>query len=188
MQPFYKRFSVVTGFALLLVLLIANGIVIRRQLAVQVANQAWVTHTQEVLLELSQTESLLKDAETGQRGYLYTHEPKYLAPYNLAISQIDAHIQKLSQLTADNPDQLNNVARLGLLAKQKLTELSTTVALDQAGNFAGARALVLTNGGLFTMEKIRALVDEMEMTEGSLNTLRTEAYRHSVRITVTCIY
>jgi PAS domain S-box-containing protein len=188
MQPFYKRFSVVTGFALLLVLLIANGIVIRRQLAVQVANQAWVTHTQEVLLELSQTESLLKDAETGQRGYLYTHEPKYLAPYNLAISQIDAHIQKLSQLTADNPDQLNNVARLGLLAKQKLTELSTTVALDQAGNFAGARALVLTNGGLFTMEKIRALVDEMEMTEGSLNALRTEAYRHSVRITVTCIY
>ena len=188
MQPFYKRFSVVTGFALLLVLLIANGIVIRRQLAVQVANQAWVTHTQEVLLELSQTESLLKDAETGQRGYLYTHEPKYLTPYNLAISQIDAHIQKLSQLTADNPDQLNNVARLGLLARQKLTELSTTVALDQAGNFAGARALVLTNGGLFTMEKIRALVDEMEMTEGSLNALRTEAYRHSVRITVTCIY
>ncbi len=52
MQPFYKRFSVITGFFVLLVLLIINGIVIRRQLGVQVANQAWMAHTQEVLLEL----------------------------------------------------------------------------------------------------------------------------------------
>ena len=188
MQPFYRRFSVVTGFALLLLLLLANGVVIRRQLAAQVASQAWVYHTQEVLLELSQTESLLKDAETGQRGYLYTHEQKYLAPYNFAVAQIDTHVRKLSQLTADNPDQLANAARLGLLAKEKLAELSTTIALDQAGNPDAARALVLTNGGLFTMEKIRALVDEMQRSETALNELRTEAYRRSVRITVACIY
>ena len=188
MQPFYKRFSVVTGFALLLVLLIANGVVIRRQLAAQVANQGWVYHTQEVLLELSQTESLLKDAETAQRGYLYTHETKYLAPYNLAVTQIDLHIQTLSRLVADNPDQLANAARLGLLAKQKLTELSATVALDQSGDSAAARALVLTNGGLFTMEKIRALIDEMQHNEAALNEVRTTAYRQSVLITVACIY
>jgi CHASE3 domain sensor protein len=72
MQPFYKRFSVITGFAALLLLLLANGLVIRQQLATQVENQSWVRHTAEVLLQLSDTESLLKDAETGQRGYLYT--------------------------------------------------------------------------------------------------------------------
>ncbi len=42
----------------------------------------------EVLLQLSNTESLLKDAETGQRGYLYTGDPRYLAPYDLAVTQI----------------------------------------------------------------------------------------------------
>ena len=188
MQPFYKRFSVVTGFLLLLLLLVANSIVIRRQLAVQVMNQVWLYHTQQVLLEVSETESLLKDAETGQRGYLYTHEPRYLEPYNLAVDQIDDHIQRLERLAADNPDQLANAARLGLLAKQKLAELSKTIALDQSGNRDGARALVLTNRGLFTMEKIRALVDEMQGNEDALNAARTAAYWHSVRVTIACVY
>ena len=188
MQPFYKRFSVVTGFSLLLLLLVANGVVIRRQLAVQITNQVWVYHTQQVLLELSQTESLLKDAETGQRGYLYTHESRYLEPYNLAVTQIDNHIQKLSQLVADNPDELANAVRLGFLARQKLAELSKTIALDQSGHPDAARAFVLTNRGFFTMEKIRALIDEMQRMEHALNAARTADYWHSVRVTVACVY
>jgi PAS domain S-box-containing protein len=187
-QPFYKRFSVVTGFILLLLLLVANSIVLRRQLSVQVTNQVWVYHTQEVLLEVTQTESLLKDAETGQRGYLYTHEASYLAPYNLAVTEIDSHITRLSQLVADNPDELANVARLRLLAKQKLNELSTTIQLDQSGNPDAARALVLTNRGQFTMEKIRALTTEMLRKEEALNAARTADYWQSVRVTIACVY
>ena len=187
-QPLYKRFSVVTGFLVLLLLLVANTVVIRRQLAVQVDNQAWVYHTQQVLLELTQTESLLKDAETGQRGYLYTHEPRYLEPYTLAITQIDNHIRKLGRLVADNPDQLANAARLGLLAKQKLNELAKTIELYQSGNPDAARTLVLTDRGLFTMEKIRALIDEMQREDNALDTARTAAYWHSVRVTIACVY
>ncbi len=188
MKPVYKRFSVITGFIVLMVLLVANGIVIRRQLGVQVANQAWVYHTQQVLLELSETQSLLKDAETGQRGYLYTGEPPYLAPYNAAIPEVSAHIRKLAELTADNPDEVANAARLGLLAQQKLNELGATIALYQSGNPEAARQLVLTNAGLFTMEKIRALVGEMHRQEASLEAVRTQKYIQSIRLTVACIY
>ena len=46
---------------------------------------------------------LLTDAETGQRGFLYTGDPKYLAPYDLGLGQIEPHLQKLADLTADNP-------------------------------------------------------------------------------------
>src|SRR5271163_3964720 len=122
MQLFYKRFSVITGFFVLLVLLLVNGIVIRRQLGVQVANQAWMSRTQQVLLELTETESLLKDAETGQRGYLYTGNLRYLAPYNAAIGEVASHIRKLQDLVADSPDELTNATRMGGLAKQKLNE------------------------------------------------------------------
>ena len=72
MQTIHKRFSVITGFVLLLVVLVANAIITARQLRIQVGNQAWVARTQQVRFELSQTESILKDAETGQRGFLYT--------------------------------------------------------------------------------------------------------------------
>ena len=87
MQPFYKRFSVITGFWPP-----ADPLGRQRLRYPPPTGRAGgriryglITRS-EVLLELSQTESLLKDAETGQRGYLYTGEPKYLAPYNLALT------------------------------------------------------------------------------------------------------
>ena len=188
MQPFYKRFSVVTGFTALLVLLLINGIVIRRQVAVQVQNQQWVRHTQDVLLQISRTESLLKDAEIGQRGYLYTGVVRYLTPYDDTFRQIGGEIDKLAGLTADNPLQQDRIAKLRTLANQKLKELADTITLYRAGRLEDARALVLTNAGLLTMDKIRGLLSEMRNDEQRLEAERIREYRHSVRVTVFCIY
>jgi PAS domain S-box-containing protein len=188
MQPFYKRFSVITGFFLLLLLLLVNGLVIRRQLAVQVNNQRWVLHTEGVLLQLSRTESLLKDAETGQRGYLLTGDAQYLGPYNVAVSRIHPEIVTLAQLTEDNPAQQSRILQLRSLADRKLLEISRTMELYDTGQPNIARALVQTNAGLQTMEKIHAVIAEMQREETALEESRVESYRHSVRITIICIY
>ena len=115
-----KTLGILLGFVLLLVLLVANAWVTKRQLDVQIADQAWVAHTQQVLFELSQTESLLKDAETGQRGFLYTGDLKYLADYNRAIGQIDSHLDNLTRLTPDNLRQQARIADLRNLTHAKL--------------------------------------------------------------------
>ena len=47
--------------------------------------------------------SQLKDAETGQRGYLITGEDNYLQPYNSAIATIGKNVKQLRQLTSDDP-------------------------------------------------------------------------------------
>ena len=65
MQTLYKRSSVIGCFALLLAIVIGAAFVTKRQLDVQVRTEIWVIHTRQVLFQLSQTESLLKDAETG---------------------------------------------------------------------------------------------------------------------------
>src|SRR5215467_16084774 len=101
MRLVYKRFSVIGGFALLLAVLLINTAVTRRQLDVQDRNQGWVEHTQQVQLELAEFESLLKDTETGQRGYLYTGDPNYLEPYNKSVAQGYPHVTRLAELTAD---------------------------------------------------------------------------------------
>ena len=87
MQTAYKRLSVIAGFLTLLALLFVNALITYRELTFQVQSQAQVAHSRDVLYELSQTESLLKDSETGQRGYLYTGDLKYLTPYNSAIGE-----------------------------------------------------------------------------------------------------
>jgi PAS domain S-box-containing protein len=188
MQSFYKRFSVFAGFALLLAVLIGNAFFTRRQLGVLVANQSGVTRTRQVLYELSQTESLLKDAESGQRGFLYAGDPKYLAPYNAAIGQVQAHIDNLAQITADNPRERALIPELRVLSERKLAELAQTISLYRAGKQDEAKTLVLTDIGLIHMNEIRRVIGQMTQEESSLEAVRTTQYQHSVRGAILSIY
>jgi PAS domain S-box-containing protein len=178
-----RKVSVVAGFTLLVLLLIANALITTRKLSVQVTDQERVNHTGEVLSALKETELLLVGAETGQRGYLLTGESKYLTPYNNAVAQIDDQIQTLSRLTSDNPVEQTNVADLGIFAHQKLDELNETILLARAGNIDQAKAIVLSDRGLFIMRDFRHVAGAMQAEENQLEAIRIEAYRRSVRVT-----
>src|SRR5689334_21294436 len=102
---FYRKLSVYGGFAVLMLVLVLGAVTTRSRLAVENQNQQWVQHTQQVQLELATLESLLKDAETGQRGYLYTGATHYLEPYFIATRQIGPHLDALAALIADNSKQ-----------------------------------------------------------------------------------
>jgi PAS domain S-box-containing protein len=188
MQTARKRLSVITGFAILLALLVINAFVTRRELGVQVESRLRVDHSRQVLYELSQTQSLIKDAETGQRGFLYTGDPKYLNPYTAAIGNIGAHIDTLAELTSDNGSEQARVAQLRTLSGSKLAELARTIALYKSGQFDAAKSLVLTDAGLASMDQIRLLVAEMQREEVTLDLDRTERYQKSVQQTVASIY
>jgi PAS domain S-box-containing protein len=188
MRLIYKRFSVIGGFAILLAVLVINTAVTRRQIAVQDSNQGWVQHSQQVQLELATVVSLLKDAETGQRGYLYTGEARYLEPYNSAAQQIDSHIASLAELVADNPKQLSGVLTLSTLSKVKLDELATTIAFFSEGEKDKARGIVLSDMGKRTMDQIRATIAEMSRDESSLEAVRLQAVSDSTRSLMRTLY
>jgi PAS domain S-box-containing protein len=188
MRLIHKRFGVISGFVIVLVLLAINTAVLRHQLATQVANQEWFSRSRRVLQEVRNTDSLLKDAETGQRGYLYTGKVDYLAPYHLAAGQIDSHLQNLNAEIGHNPAQQTEAANLSVLVHQKLDELAQTISLFQSGDPEGAKALVMSDHGFRVMENIRSLIKQMEQEETSVGDLRRAAYQQSIRITVICIY
>jgi PAS domain S-box-containing protein len=183
MQTFFRQFSTIGGFTLLVLLLIVNALFTGRRLNVLVANQTWVVHSGQVLAEVEATQSLLLDAETGQRGYLLTGEARYLEPYNNAVTEIDGHIQDLSRLTADNPPEQGNVAQLGSLAHQKLDELQQTIALAQSGHVDQAKAVVLSDRGRQLMSEIRQVIQSMQTEENRLAARRDAAYARSVVFT-----
>ena len=59
--------------------------------------------------------SLLKDAETGQRGFLLTGDEAYLAPFTSAQAQVPGKIQELFDLRSSEPesgDQMETIRRL----------------------------------------------------------------------------
>lgn len=183
-----RSLGIAAGFFLLLVLLIANAFVVHRELDILVENQAWIDHTGDVLLELERTEALLTDAETGQRGYLYTGDTAYLVPYNDAVSQIDPHIDAVARLTADNPRQQQRVRDLRRLAHAKFDVLSRTIALYRSGRFDDAKTLVTSGEGLTLMRSIRTQIGQMRQEENSLDASRSARYRRSVSWTTASIY
>src|SRR3981081_566866 len=64
-----------------------------------------VTRTLEVLQRLESILSLVKDAETGQRGFLLTGEDPYLEPNINAKAQLPEAFRKARALVADDEVQ-----------------------------------------------------------------------------------
>jgi CHASE3 domain sensor protein len=77
-------------------------------------------HTRKVLETTEALISDLKDAETGQRGFLLSGDKRYLEPYENALAVIPDRLQRLTALTAAEPTQADRVKLLGSLTSQKL--------------------------------------------------------------------
>lgn len=187
MQNTFKRFSVIAGFTVLLMVLIGNGFLTRREVGAQFATAARLAESHRLLLELEKAESLLKDAETGQRGFLYTGDPRYLAPYDLAASQIDAHFAELMQMTAESPQEQESIVELRALEQTKMAEIAQTIALYREDKTDDARALVLSNYGQLTMDRFRQVIDNLERKEAAQEADRNRHYQRTVRETVASI-
>src|SRR5690348_4986459 len=93
------------GFGLALAILVTIGAVAYRSLHQLTATAGMVSHTHQVLGMLESVLSSMKDAETGQRGYLLVGEDKYLEPYLAARKLIDQQLKDLRNLTKDNNNQ-----------------------------------------------------------------------------------
>src|SRR5215210_4264792 len=105
-----KRIFVAAGIAL--AVLIVNALVSFAATRDLLASQANVAHTNQVIAQLEAILSTVKDAETGQRGYLITGELAYLEPYQSAVRRLDGQVEAARALTADSPVQQGNLQQL----------------------------------------------------------------------------
>jgi PAS domain S-box-containing protein len=99
--------------------------------------------------------STLKDAETGQRGYLLTGGEQYLEPYNSAAARMDGILSKLRDAAAVEPDQAERERTLEPLVRAKMSELATTVELRRSQGLPAALKIVETDQGKHAMDDIR---------------------------------
>lgn len=120
-----------------------------------------VTHTQKIIEQISLYLSDMKDAETGQRGYILTGDPAYLEPHTSAVEAAPKLLNDLRALIVDNPNQQRNLDRLETLTDKKFSELKRTIDLRKNGHGDDALKLILTNEGKDTMDEIRKTAEEM---------------------------
>lgn len=142
-------------------------------------DNAMVIHTQEVLEQILEISANFRTAESRQRGYILTEERQYLENFQDSLSQVDAHLQNLKKLVADNPERLEQVGRLEALIKRR-TEIMLKVldTYEHEGASQGKQAMI-KGGGLTVMNEFMNLADAMEAGEKKLLDERSSSSRDS---------
>lgn len=152
------------------VLVLAIGILAYRSDAAFRTGIEQADVTRQVVDRTNSLLSSLKDAETGQRGFLLTGEDRYLEPYRRAVVQILPDIDKLSDIETQRNriDQKQRVERLTPLVKEKLDELARTIEIRRTQGPDAALVVVRSDLGKAAMDRIRALCDEIQTTSVQL--------------------
>jgi len=142
----------ITGVALLVALVVTLTFWSFRQ----IENAAEARkHTFLVLNRADDLLSDLKDAETGQRGYLLTGDQAFLKPYLDVRGTITEHLQELYRLTSNGAAR-KHLDAVAPLVETKLAELSRLIRLRQNGDMPRALAEVGSGNGKRFMDAIRA--------------------------------
>jgi CHASE3 domain sensor protein len=157
----------VTVLATTLVLLLC-GIVSYLALRASAAAIGQVADTEDTLLSLERVLSVVRDAETGQRGFLLTENASYLEPYYAAIAALSERMATLRSKLAGEPTATRQLDELQRLIKAKTDELTKTIEFEQAGNRAAAIALVMSDQGKNLMDSIRAQIARIQAVQSQV--------------------
>jgi CHASE3 domain sensor protein len=172
------------GFTVALVIIAAIGASAYVSTQRLLEANRWVTHTHEVIEGLEHALSVLKDAETGQRGFVLTGEEPYLEPYNAATGRIQHDIDALVALTRDNPAQQESLRQVKELSDAKLLELRETIQLRRQSGLEAALEVVRSDRGKTIMDKLRSVVATMTNREQQLLEERSDAANTSANRTI----
>jgi CheY-like chemotaxis protein/signal transduction histidine kinase/CHASE3 domain sensor protein len=169
------------SFAFGLSILAALGIISYRTTNDLIENYGLQNHTYQVLDELGDLISQVKDAETGQRGYLITGERRYLEPFNDALPKIEQSLKRLKELTSDNPTQQIRLANLEPIVYQRLDVMKNGISLHDNQGFDAVKQFILTDRGKILMAEIRRISAEMENEERQLLQQRSSGTQLATR-------
>lgn len=152
-----------------------------------------IFHNFKVHQEIRSVLSAIKDAETGERGFLISADESYLERYHIGIGHADDHLEAL-QIYAERGEIIpERFASLRQLISDKRLEMEETISARRLGPdrdaFDKAKDIVITDRGKLLMDQIRTITGDMltarevEM-EKLQNLARSLATQHFIMIAV----
>lgn len=124
-----------------------------------------VAHSNLIIQKLERMLSVMKDAETGQRGYLLTGREQFLAPYQGAYQEALALVDDATALTRDNKFQQKNMAAIREIMTRRMMILQTMINKRRQGASIAETDL---DAGKAAMDALRFAVNRSEKGEEGL--------------------
>jgi diguanylate cyclase (GGDEF)-like protein len=122
----------------------------------------------------------LTDAETGSRGYLLTGQESFLEPYTKGIDALTHDMHTLNELIDGDPVATAEVAKLQVLANQRLSLLQTTQLLAPVTDLTNhAQLISQMSRGRVVAEEIRDIVSRAQEEAADLLAVRQHSLDRS---------
>ncbi len=157
-----------------------------------VMNGAKLREAQITASSLHSILDTMRDAETGQRGFLLTNDPAYLKPYNDVLGRLPGQLADLDAETIDGQLQKSDVEFIHTMVNEKMSELGKTIDLRRSQGFDAALAIVKNDSGRQSMEaignRIAVLLSGQEAVIATRDSWRqTLRDAHSVAVAFTLV-
>lgn len=151
-------------------------------------SSALLTQTYKVNLELGKIFSHLKDAETGQQGFIITNDPIYLRPYNVGRENINSSFAELKVLGNDNPAFQNRLKELNALIDVRMEYFEKAFRFSSVGNYNDENFTENFYKGKETMDTIGIEIQNMIDSQNELLKTRQQAYESNLKVTPMFLY
>lgn len=119
--------------------------------------QSSITQRMDKIASVAQLLSSLKDAETGERGYLVTRQPQYLEPYHAALKRLPGQYANTRAMFAGDAAQLPHVDELISISRTKVDGLQIALRIARERGFDAAADSMRNGIGRERMERARQI-------------------------------
>ena len=180
---FLKSIFVISIFAIFLI-----SAVTYKHITLLDNSSKWVNHSYDINLELERLMSYIKDAETGQRGFLITKDSTYLVPYINSKKKIDHSFAIVKKYTENNPAQEDNLRKLRFYISKRQNYLSAVLHLSLTKSLQDKAIKKKLSIGKETMDSIRSQMDVMILLEKRTLKKRELYYNDTIEVTPIFVY
>ena len=172
--------AIAAGFTVALVILVVVGVASYRNAMQLQEATAFEQHTHEILDDLREVTSAMKDVETSSRGYALTGDRSFLAPYFSAVPRARNSVKKLLN-EVQNPQIRVSILDLEKLVEDKIQMSEMQVELRTQGGANRAEQIRLLVRGREKMDRIRELAGRLQVREFEALQARTLVTQESQR-------
>ena len=129
---------------------------------------AWVSHTHQVLREIEEVRAGMTELDNNQLGYLLLGDEQLLSLREKSMTEIRRSIERLRNLTSDNPHQKPRLDQLEPLIAQHVAFGERTIFVRREQGLLAAQQLLTLGTDLALPNEIMHVLGAMRDEENSL--------------------
>jgi signal transduction histidine kinase len=182
-MPPAKKARVALASALLL--LLVSGFAVFLTITRLVGTQELVIHTHDVQMALRDVDSTIVQAGRARKGYVMTENESFLRQFESALPEVSRGLNRVRELTRDNPKQQERCAQLEEIVGKRIALLQQSVDLDKKSPNDDQTQASLDLSNMTLTAQLDSLIQQMREEEDRLLRLRRRAAHRMFLLMVT---